>query len=67
MGALERRRRRQLRQGADAAGDASLSSSIIGIYITPGHSGHWLGLAQLLEHLPEARGFATAEIAARAA
>jgi glyoxylase-like metal-dependent hydrolase (beta-lactamase superfamily II) len=40
---------------------------ITGIYITHGHSDHWLGLARLLEHFPEARGFAAAEVAARAA
>jgi len=40
---------------------------ISGVYITHGHSDHWLGLARLLEHFPEARGFATAEVAARAA
>jgi glyoxylase-like metal-dependent hydrolase (beta-lactamase superfamily II) len=39
---------------------------ITGIYITHGHSDHWLGLARLLEHFPEARGFATADVAARA-
>jgi glyoxylase-like metal-dependent hydrolase (beta-lactamase superfamily II) len=40
---------------------------ITGVYITHGHSDHWLGLARLLEHFPEVRGFATAEVAARAA
>jgi len=40
---------------------------ITGVYITHGHSDHWLGLARLLERFPEARGFATAEVAARAA
>jgi glyoxylase-like metal-dependent hydrolase (beta-lactamase superfamily II) len=40
---------------------------ITGIYITHGHSDHWLGLARLLEHFPEARAYATAEVAARAA
>ena len=40
---------------------------ITGVYITHGHSDHWLGLARVLEHFPEARGFATAEVAARAA
>ena len=39
---------------------------ISGVYITHGHSDHWLGLARLLEHFPEARGFATADVAARA-
>jgi glyoxylase-like metal-dependent hydrolase (beta-lactamase superfamily II) len=38
-----------------------------GIYITHGHSDHWLGLAGLLQHFPETRGFATAAVAARAA
>jgi len=45
----------------------SFGKRITGIYITHGHSDHWLGLARLLEHFPEARGFATAEVAARAA
>src|SRR4029079_9887580 len=29
-----------------------------GVYITHGHSAHWLGLARLLQHFPEARGYA---------
>src|SRR5690348_4641398 len=45
----------------------SFGKRITDIYITHGHSDHWLGLARLLEHFPEARGFATAEVAARAA
>jgi glyoxylase-like metal-dependent hydrolase (beta-lactamase superfamily II) len=40
---------------------------LVGVYITHGHSDHWLGLARLLEHFPEARGYAAAEVAARAA
>jgi len=40
---------------------------ITGVYITHGHSDHWLGLARVLEHFPKARGVATAEVAARAA
>ena len=40
---------------------------ITGIYITHGHSDHWLGLARLLEHFPEARGYAAPEVAGRAA
>jgi glyoxylase-like metal-dependent hydrolase (beta-lactamase superfamily II) len=40
---------------------------ITGIYITHGHSDHWLGLARLLEQFPEARGYAAPEVAARAA
>jgi glyoxylase-like metal-dependent hydrolase (beta-lactamase superfamily II) len=39
---------------------------ITGVYITHGHPDHWLGLARLLEHLPEARGYAAPEVAARA-
>jgi len=38
-----------------------------GVYITHGHSDHWLGLARLLQHFPEARGYAAPEVAARAA
>jgi glyoxylase-like metal-dependent hydrolase (beta-lactamase superfamily II) len=41
--------------------------NITGVYITHGHGDHWLGLARLLEHFPEARGFAAPEVAARAA
>jgi glyoxylase-like metal-dependent hydrolase (beta-lactamase superfamily II) len=40
---------------------------ITGIYITHGHSDHWLGLARLLEHFLEARGYAAPEVAGRAA
>jgi glyoxylase-like metal-dependent hydrolase (beta-lactamase superfamily II) len=40
---------------------------ITGIYITHGHSDHWLGLARLLEHFPDAHGYATPDVAARAA
>src|SRR4029077_2821749 len=41
--------------------------AITGIYITHGHSDHWLGLARLLEHFPQARGNAAPEVAGRAA
>ena len=40
---------------------------IAGVYITHGHSDHWLGLARLLQHFPEARGYAAPEVAGRAA
>ena len=36
------------------------------ILITHGHSDHWLGLARLLEHFPNARGLATAKVLERA-
>ena len=39
---------------------------ITGVYITHGHSDHWIGLARLQEHFPEARGMATAEVVGRA-
>jgi glyoxylase-like metal-dependent hydrolase (beta-lactamase superfamily II) len=39
---------------------------ITGVYVTHGHSDHWMGLARLQEHFPEARGVATAEVVARA-
>jgi glyoxylase-like metal-dependent hydrolase (beta-lactamase superfamily II) len=39
---------------------------ITGVYITHGHSDHWIGLARLQDHFPEARGIATAEVVARA-
>ena len=39
---------------------------ITGVYITHGHSDHWIGLARLQDHFPEARGIATAQVVARA-
>src|SRR5580765_3836279 len=39
---------------------------LTGVYITHGHTDHWGGLARLQQHFPQARGFATAEVAARA-
>src|SRR3984957_15361688 len=39
---------------------------ITGVYITHGHSDHWIGLARLREHFPEAHGIATPEVAERA-
>jgi len=45
----------------------SFGKKITGVYITHGHSDHWLGLARLLQHFPEARGYAAPEVAARAA
>ena len=39
---------------------------VTGVYVTHGHSDHWIGLARLQEHFPEARGLATAEVVARA-
>jgi glyoxylase-like metal-dependent hydrolase (beta-lactamase superfamily II) len=39
---------------------------ITGVYITHGHSDHWIGLARIQEHFPEARGLATSEVVARA-
>src|ERR1700680_4881821 len=50
-----------------AAWAKSCGKKITGVYITHGHSDHWLGLARLLEHFPEARGFAAPEVAGRAA
>src|SRR5437879_4451967 len=50
-----------------AAWVTSFGKKITGVYITHGHSDHWLGLARLLEHFPEARGYAALEVAARAA
>jgi glyoxylase-like metal-dependent hydrolase (beta-lactamase superfamily II) len=50
-----------------AAWAKSFDKLITGVYITHGHSDHWLGLARLLEHFPEARGYAAPEVAARAA
>src|SRR5258708_11975116 len=50
-----------------AAWAKRFGKKITGVYITHGHSDHWLGLARLLQHLPEARGYAAPEVAGRAA
>ena len=50
-----------------AAWAKTFGKKITGVYITHGHSDHWLGLARLLEHFPEARGYAAPEVVARAA
>jgi glyoxylase-like metal-dependent hydrolase (beta-lactamase superfamily II) len=39
---------------------------ITGVYITHGHQDHWIGLARIQEHFPEARGIATPEVVRRA-
>ena len=39
---------------------------ITGVYITHGHSDHWIGLARLQQHFPGARGIATPEVVGRA-
>jgi glyoxylase-like metal-dependent hydrolase (beta-lactamase superfamily II) len=39
---------------------------VVGVYITHGHADHWMGLAKLQEHFPEATGIATTEVVARA-
>src|SRR5438105_875687 len=50
-----------------AAWAKRFGKKITGVYITHGHSDHWLGLARLLQHFPEARGYAAPEVAGRAA
>src|SRR6185437_11527740 len=40
---------------------------ITGVYITHGHSDHWLGLARLLEYFPRPRGQAAPQVMRRAA
>src|SRR5246500_4950799 len=45
----------------------SFGKKITGVYITHGHSDHWLGLARLLQHFPEVRGYAAPEVVRRAA
>src|SRR5258708_5429494 len=50
-----------------AAWAKSFGKKITGVYITHGHSDHWLGLARLREHFPEARGDAAPEGVGRAA
>jgi glyoxylase-like metal-dependent hydrolase (beta-lactamase superfamily II) len=44
----------------------TFGKNVTGVYITHGHSDHWLGLARLLDHFPEARGYAAPEVVARA-
>src|SRR5258708_9837609 len=50
-----------------AAWAKGFGKKIKGVYITHGHSDHWLGLARLLQHFPKARGYAAPEVAGRAA
>ena len=49
-----------------AAWAKSFGKTITGVYITHGHSDHWLGLARLLQHLPEVRGYTAPEVVRRA-
>src|SRR5689334_9813102 len=49
-----------------AARAKRFGKKITGVYITHGLSDHWLGLARLRQHFPEARGYAAPEVAARA-
>jgi glyoxylase-like metal-dependent hydrolase (beta-lactamase superfamily II) len=49
-----------------AAWAKRFGKKITGVYITHGHSDHWLGLARLLRHFPEARGYAAPEVVGRA-
>jgi glyoxylase-like metal-dependent hydrolase (beta-lactamase superfamily II) len=50
-----------------AAWAKRLGKKVTGVYITHGHSDHWLGLARLLRHFPGVRGYAAPEVARRAA
>jgi glyoxylase-like metal-dependent hydrolase (beta-lactamase superfamily II) len=50
-----------------AAWAKSFGKKITAIYITHGHSDHWLALARLLEQFPAARGYAAPEVVGRAA
>ena len=50
-----------------AAWAKRFDKKITGVYITHGHSDHWLGLARLLGHFPEARGYSAPEVVGRAA
>jgi len=50
-----------------AAWAKSFGKTITGVFITHGHSDHWLGLARLLQHFPEVRGYAAPEVVKRAA
>src|SRR5260370_563741 len=49
-----------------AAWAKSFGKNIKGVYITHGHSDHWLGLARLLQHFPDARGYAAPGVVGRA-
>ncbi|MDT4912069.1 MAG: hypothetical protein QOC66_1197 [Pseudonocardiales bacterium] len=49
-----------------AAWAKSFGKRITGVYVTHGHSDHWLGLARLLEHFPETHGHAAPEVVGRA-
>jgi glyoxylase-like metal-dependent hydrolase (beta-lactamase superfamily II) len=44
----------------------SFGKRITGVYITHGHEDHWIGLARLQEHFPDAHGMATPEVVERA-
>src|ERR1700759_1027444 len=50
-----------------AASAKSSDKKITGVYITHGHSDHWLGLARLLEYFPEVRGYGGPEVVGSAA
>lgn len=39
---------------------------VTGVYITHGHQDHWIGLARIQKHFPQARGIATPEVVERA-
>jgi glyoxylase-like metal-dependent hydrolase (beta-lactamase superfamily II) len=39
---------------------------VTGVYITHGHQDHWIGLARIQEHFPEARGLAVPGVLQRA-
>jgi glyoxylase-like metal-dependent hydrolase (beta-lactamase superfamily II) len=49
-----------------AAWARGFGKRIVGVYITHGHSDHWMGLAQLQTHFPDAKGIATPDVVARA-
>lgn len=44
----------------------SFDKTLTTVYITHGHSDHWMGLGQILEAFPGARGVASPEVVARA-
>lgn len=44
----------------------SFDKTLTTVYITHGHSDHWMGLGRILEAFPGARGVATPEVVARA-
>lgn len=66
-GSRPRRHARHARPGRRARRvGARLQKRVTGVYITHGHQDHWIGLARIQKHFPQARGIATPEVVERA-